>query len=451
MTKKVCSDPLKWTLAEEAPIMIDLNHCRNLAARKRANYFHVPFLLSVLEAALERQSLIIFGWLIFATPVAVQAQFNYTITDGTVTITGYTGSGGVVVIPDTITGLPVTAIDFLAFARSTNLTSVTIPNTVTTIRNAAFSSCTRLTNVTIPNSVTNIGDNAFVGCKGLTNVTMGNGVLNIGWSAFAYDDNLTSVTMGNGVRNIMESAFMFCINLISVTIPNSVTNIGDIAFLSCSNLTSVTIGNGVPHLGENVFADCTKLTNVTIPNSVTSIRTVAFHNCSSLTNVAIPNSVTNIGEGAFDGCISLTRVTIPNSVTLLAMDAFGGCPNLAGVYFQGNAPFWFPHPFPKNATAYYLPGTTGWDSTFGGIPTALWSLAYPVILTSNPSFGMRSNQIGFTISWATNLSVVVEAATDLANPVWSPLATNTLPGGWFYFNDPEWTNNHNRFYRVRSH
>jgi hypothetical protein len=101
-----------------------------------------------------------------------------------------------------------------------------------------------------------------------------------------------------------------------------------------------------------------------------------------------------------------------------------------------------------NATAYYLPGTTGWGSTFGGIPTALWTLPYPLIL--NGSLGVLSNQFGFTVSWATNLNVVVEAATDLASPVWSPLQTNALTSGSFYFSDPQWEHYPSRFYRVRS-
>jgi hypothetical protein len=106
--------------------------------------------------------------------------------------------------------------------------------------------------------------------------------------------------------------------------------------------------------------------------------------------------------------------------------------------------------FDPGATAYFLPGTTGWGPTFGGIPTALWILPYPLILTSNLGFGVQSNPFGFTVSWATNLSVVVEAAIDLGNPIWSPVATNTLSNGTFYFTDPRWTKYPSRFYRVRS-
>ncbi len=82
------------------------------------------------------------------------------------------------------------------------------------------------------------------------------------------------------------------------------------------------------------------------------------------------------------------------------------------------------------------------------MPTALWTLTYPLIL--NRSFRVLNNQFGFTISWATNLPVVVEASTDLSKPVWTRIATNTLGSGTSSFTDPDWTNYPNRFYRIRS-
>jgi hypothetical protein len=105
-----------------------------------------------------------------------------------------------------------------------------------------------------------------------------------------------------------------------------------------------------------------------------------------------------------------------------------------------------------NATAYYLPGTTGWSdfSANTGVPTALWFLPNPLILSSSPSFGVQANGFGFIISWATNIPVVVEACTNPANHTWRPLATNTLTSGSSYFSDPAWTNYRSRFYRLRS-
>jgi hypothetical protein len=123
-------------------------------------------------------------------------------------------------------------------------------------------------------------------------------------------------------------------------------------------------------------------------------------------------------------------------------------PGLHGVYFQGDAPSVGSDVFydDNNGTVYYLPGTTGWGATFGGRPVKLWN---PQVQTSGASFGVRTNQFGFTITGTSNILVVVEASTNLANPTWSALATNTLTSGSSYFSDPQWTNYPGRFYRLR--
>jgi hypothetical protein len=186
---------------------------------------------------------------------------------------------------------------------------------------------------------------------------------------------------------------------------------------------------------------------------VTSIGDLAFHG-TTLASVTIPDSVTTIGDEAFRGCRSLTSVTVPDSVTSIGSQAFAYCTSLAGVYSQGNAPSIGFNVFANasNATVYYLPGTTGWVTTFGGRPTALWVLwsPNPMILNGGPTFGVQTNGFGFSVYWATNASVVVEASTTLTYPTWFPVATNTLTDGWSYFSDPNWANYPSRFYRVRS-
>jgi uncharacterized repeat protein (TIGR03803 family) len=329
------------------------------------------------------------------------------------------------------------------------VTGVTIPGSVTSIGVRAFEFCGMLTGVTIPASVTNIGRDAFYDCTNLTNVTIPGSVTDIGYFTFACCESLTNATIANGVTSIGEGAFYYCTNLTSITIPDSVTNIGAATFNTCTSLTNAAIGNGVASIGEQAFYYCTKLTSVTIPGSVTSIGDGAFESCTGLTNAAIGNGVASIGEQAFYYCTKLTSVTIPGSVTSIGDYAFANCTNLTSVYFQGSAPIAHTTVFYDDpTTVYYLPGTTGWGATFGGAPTALWLLPIPMILNSGPSFGVQSSAFGFVISWATNTSVVVEASSDLANPVWVPFQTNALSNGSFYFSEPLQTNSSGRYYRI---
>ena len=219
-----------------------------------------------------------------------------------------------------------------AFSSCTSLTSVTIPNSVTSIGDYAFFSCSSLTSITIPNSVTSIGSSAFSRCSSLTSITIPNSVTSIGSSAFFSCTSLTSVTIPNSVTSIGNEAFSSCTSLTSITIPNSVTSIGQYAFYGCTSLTSITIPNSVTRIGYQTFYGCTSLTSVTIPNSVTSIGGSAFSGCTSLTSVTIPNSVTSIGSYAFYNCSSLTSITIGNGIQNISSQAFADCPDLIHVY-----------------------------------------------------------------------------------------------------------------------
>jgi hypothetical protein len=275
-------------------------------------------------------------------------------------------------------------------------------------------------------------------------------VTSIGGSAFIMCWTVTSVTIPDSVTNIGDGAFYDCESLTNLTIPASVTSIGRSAFYACTSLTSVSVPNGVTNIGDDTFDACLSLTSLTIPDTVTSIGNNACEDCTSLTNVTIGKNVISIGAGAFFSC-SLTSVIIPSSVTNIGTEAFGYSTSLRAIYFRGNAPradstmLFGSH----NATVYYLPGTAGWGyfSSNYGIRTVLWK---PQVQISGASFGVQTNQFGFTIAWASGMTVVVEACTNLANPTWSPLATNILTGGSSYFSDSEWTNYPSRLYRLRS-
>ena len=225
----------------------------------------------------------------------------------------------------------VTSIGSSAFYGCSSLTSINIPGGVTRIWSDAFEGCSSLTSITIPDSVTSIGYDAFEDCSSLTSINIPDGVTELYGSVFDHCSSLTSITIPDSVTSIGYDAFRCCSSLKNINIPNSVTSIGDSAFYGCSSLTSINIPDGVTSIGNWTFEDCSSLTSITIPDSVTSIGFRAFEGCSSLTSITIPDSVTSIDNDAFRGCTSLTSITIPNSVTSIGDGAFRCCSSLTSI------------------------------------------------------------------------------------------------------------------------
>ena len=300
--------------------------------------------------------------------------WSYTVSDNGATIGENKWATGDLVIPATINGYPVTSIGDDAFYKSSGLTSVTIPNSVTSIGTGAFSLCS-VTSVTIPNSVTSIGAGAFEACSGLTSINIPNSVTSIGYGAFFGCSGLTSVTIPYSVTSIGYWPFSDCSSLTTILvesgntvydsrnncnaiietqtntliqgckstiIPNSVSAIGSYAFDGCKGLTSITIPNSVTSIGYGAFCRCSSnLTSLKVESGNTKYD--SRNNCNAIIetetntlilgckNTVIPNSVTSIGDYAFDGCKGLTSVTIPNSVTSIGFEAFYGCSGLTSI------------------------------------------------------------------------------------------------------------------------
>ncbi len=212
-----------------------------------------------------------------------------------------------------------------AFRSCTSLESVTIPDNVTYVDGSAFTSCTSLESITVMDNNT-----AYASQDGIlynkdktelirvpqtkTSITIPNSVTSIGDWAFESCTGLTSLTIPNGVTSIGESAFEDCTKLTSINFDDKsqLASIGDYAFRSCTSLESVTIPNGVTSIGSQAFIGCTSLESITIPNGVTSIGSQAFTSCTSLESITIPDSVTSIGTNAFDSCYHLTSVKFEN-------------------------------------------------------------------------------------------------------------------------------------------
>ncbi len=304
------------------------------------------------------------------------AKFLYTaINEGTAwEISGIDSASSLeIIIPAMHEEKPVTSIGESAFSGGLGyyITSITIPEGVTTIGARAFYECSKLTSLTIPASVTSIGERAFQYCSGLAAVNFeeNSQLKSIGNQAFASCVSLASMTLPTGVLSIGEEAFLNCCDLTVMTVPGSVTSIGVGAFEECHKLLEVynlssanTEGSYLTEYAKcvhtsmseesHVFAENDYLfyvngearylvgytgtdTVLTLPTSCRSndyaIYKYAFIGCDSITAVSIPEGVTGIGNSTFVGCRKLAAVTIPASVISIGEFAFSGCDSLATV------------------------------------------------------------------------------------------------------------------------
>ena len=400
------------------------------------------------------------------------------------------GSGAFFDCPTlTNVSLPAGLLDIedSAFSGCANLTGILIPNSVTNVGTGAFSGCTGLGQAVLPNSIVSLGAQAFLQCSGLTNVVMGNGVNGVGTSAFSGCTSLASVTLGNAVADLGDDAFFDCTALAAISLDSSLTNIGAAAFTYCFDLPGLAIPNGVRTIGSQAFWYCSSLTTVNLPASVAGIGDRVFEFCDNLTaltvdpanpayysadgvlfeqrsarllqypankplaSYAIPPGTADIADTAFVSAYNLTSVTLPASVTNIETLAFYDCVDVNGFFFEGNSPSLGNNVFTLDnaATVYYLPGTTTWGPTFGGLPTSPWD---PRIQPAAAHLNDPANAsaFGFSVAGTTNIPVVVEASTNLGAGPWVVLQSTTLTNGVLNFSDPAWTNFPGRFYRIRS-
>lgn len=288
---------------------------------------------------------------------------------------GHDEPSGDLVIPSTITHndtvYTITTISRNAFWKCTNITSLTLPNTLNSIIQGAFAGCTGITGeVVIPNSVTHLGADAFRSCTSLNSVVFSDALTKIGWAAFKGCSSLEHISpLPESLTRIYDEAFEGCSNLSgTIVIPSQITQIDENVFAYC-NISSVVIPESVERIKRMAFASC-PLDSIFIPSSVTSISVTdgngsgAFLGCTHLQsiivdeansvydsrdncnalietatntiilgckNTIIPNTVNSIGNSAFAGCTELDAITIPNSVSHLGIGAFERCDSLSTI------------------------------------------------------------------------------------------------------------------------
>ncbi|GEM_PF-499408 len=268
-------------------------------------------------------------------------------------------------------GAGLQSIGSSAFA-STGITSLTIPEGVTTLNQGAFYNCDALKSVAIPSTVERIGSTSswdtgvFENCDALEKVTMKTGKIEamIGYETFKECNSLTSIVIPGNYNRIYNSAFSDCASLTAVTIQkglfdyadqqignyafsncknlktvsvtSSLEKIGEYAFKGCGNLTNIRLQEGLTSIGHNAFENCTSLKSIILPATLTKVDYYAFSNCSALTDVLIAKGIEDcvISEGLFYNCSALKTISIPGNYTRIQRSAFEECKSLETVYWE---------------------------------------------------------------------------------------------------------------------
>ncbi|WP_303867637.1 leucine-rich repeat protein [Acetobacterium wieringae] len=342
-------------------------------------------------------------------------------------ITAYSGPGGNVTVPETVNGIAVTGIGANAFKGQTNVTSVSIPQTVTSIGNGAFMECSNMTSLTFAGTsqLTAIGDKAFQGCQKLESVSLPASVKTIGASGFLQCLALKDLNLGS-VEIIGANAFYECTKLVNLTIPNTVASIGSQAFRACTSLKTVHFigGSNPQYLFGYTFSGCTALETVTFEDNskATFPYWGIFAGCGKLTSVTLPPGLTKIPSFTFESCTALTSLTIPATVTTIEVDAFANCPANLVLRFDGNAPSSVFSPF-------FSPGTTFayWDGKTGFTGDPWENSAFHLVLrnASLSQTAVTINSASFSFDAQTD-ATAVELQQKTVGGDWTPATTAPL-------------------------
>jgi len=277
---------------------------------------------------------------------------------------------GNIIIPETVIAdnqqYNIVAIGENAFSQCSNLTNVSLPNSIIDIADYAFNDCFNLNNINLPNSVVSIGSYAFNRCLAFSEIIIPNSVIEIGNSAFVACVNAVNIKIGENVTTIGSGAFSVCSGIENIFIPEKVIEIGAGAFNTCNNLSQFfvselnehystidgvlfskdktllhtypnakssvySIPEGVSVIGLASFRQCKNLIEINIPTSVTIIEATAFY-LTKLSSVTIPETVTKIERLAFGACYELKKVIIPNVNIIFSDDVFWRCEALEEIF-----------------------------------------------------------------------------------------------------------------------
>lgn len=253
--------------------------------------------------------------------------FVYSYEGDDISIRGYIGKEEEITVPSSIEDKNVVSIDNNAFRGNTDITKISIPETVKYIRSEAFMDCSKLKTVNVTDGLQSIDDSAFSNCTSLDEFIMPDTINNLGSYVFENCTSLRHVKINDTRRNITDGLFYNCTSLEEVDMPDTVEYIRYKAFYGCSSLKNPDFPDGLKSIESYAFTG-SGLEKIVIPDSVTDVGWYAFSECRDLTEAVLGSGCDFINEGLFYNCISLTKVVIPDIVTEISYDAFQGCSSL---------------------------------------------------------------------------------------------------------------------------
>lgn len=192
--------------------------------------------------------------------------------------------------------------------------------------NGVFAGCKNLTSVTLPKSLTSLGNYTFSGCSNLKEITLPDGIVNLGYGAFEECSSLKSINIPQGITTIESNVFSGCSSLENINIPDNVTSIKENAFRGCSSLkdSSIKLSDNITEIGNYAFSGCA-LKNFVLPETVIDVGDGLFYGCWDLRSVKLPENMKRIGEEMFFGCGRLENIVLPDSITEIGNRAFWQC------------------------------------------------------------------------------------------------------------------------------
>ncbi len=353
------------------------------------------------------------NYVIYESPT--ESDFEYYQSENGICIIGYSGTDTVITIPSTVEELPVVSVGNGAFGNLTELTSITIADSVMSIGKDAFANCIALTEIVLPDQMTAIDQGAFTNCSALTDMTVPNGISILNSNTFKDCSKLESVTIPASVSTLGENVFSGCTSLDTITFLGNIPELTSTSITEWANVDAIHSTSGTIHPYEStIFGICGPsalyslegntlyvigrgsiyaysgtyssgtyywtpkpdtpwfgkgINSIVVGNGITSIGARAFSSLYSVTSVSLPGTVTYIGLESLCRCTKLTTITLPASLTTIGEWAFEECNSLSSIIVQGDAPAIASTAFNDvSANVYYIPNAS-WEGktlSYGG-------------------------------------------------------------------------------------